>query len=44
MKALLCKHLGPARDLVLEDVPSPTPKPNEVLLDVQAAGVNFPDT
>lgn len=44
MKALLCKHLGPARDLVLEDVPSPTPKPNEVLLNVQAAGVNFPDT
>lgn len=44
MKALLCKHLGPARDLVLKDVPSPTPKPNEVLLDVQAAGVNFPDT
>ncbi|KTT02435.1 NADPH:quinone oxidoreductase family protein [Pseudomonas parafulva] len=44
MKALLCKHLGPARELVLEDVPSPTPKPNEVLLNVQAAGVNFPDT
>lgn len=44
MKALLCKALGPARDLVLEEVASPQPKGNEVLLDVHAAGVNFPDT
>ncbi|MGE8060804.1 NADPH:quinone oxidoreductase family protein [Pseudomonas sp. NPDC089547] len=44
MKAVLCKTLGPARNLVLEDVPSPLPKKNEILLDVQAAGVNFPDT
>jgi len=44
MKAVLCKTLGPARDLVLEDVASPQPKKNEILLDVQAAGVNFPDT
>nr|WP_314876961.1 NADPH:quinone oxidoreductase family protein [uncultured Pseudomonas sp.] len=44
MKAVLCKTLGPARDLVLEDVASPQPKINEVLLDVHAAGVNFPDT
>lgn len=44
MKAVLCKTLGPARDLVLEDVANPVPKRNEILLDVQAAGVNFPDT
>ena len=44
MKAVLCKTLGPARDLVLEEAASPVPKINEVLLDVQAAGVNFPDT
>ncbi|MFJ4383093.1 NADPH:quinone oxidoreductase family protein [Pseudomonas sp. NPDC089408] len=44
MKAVLCKTLGPARNLVLEDVASPVPKKNEILLDVQAAGVNFPDT
>ncbi|PVZ42915.1 NADPH:quinone oxidoreductase family protein [Pseudomonas sp. CC120222-01a] len=44
MKAVLCKTLGPARDLVLEDVANPVPKKNEILLDVQAAGVNFPDT
>lgn len=44
MKAVLCKTLGPAQNLVLEDVASPVPKQNEILLDVQAAGVNFPDT
>ena len=44
MKAVLCKTLGPARDLVLEEVASPVPKKNEILLEVQAAGVNFPDT
>ncbi|SPO69408.1 NADPH:quinone oxidoreductase family protein [Pseudomonas sp. JV241A] len=44
MKAVLCKALGPAQNLVLEDVASPVPKKNEILLDVQAAGVNFPDT
>jgi len=44
MKAVLCKTLGPARDLVLEEVASPAPKKNEILLDVHAAGVNFPDT
>lgn len=44
MKAVLCKALGPAQNLVLEEVASPVPKKNEILLDVQAAGVNFPDT
>ncbi|MDD2049462.1 NADPH:quinone oxidoreductase family protein [Pseudomonas putida] len=44
MKAVLCKTLGPAQGLVLEEVASPIPKKNEILLDVHAAGVNFPDT
>ena len=44
MKAVLCKAHGPARDLVLEEVASPAPKKNEVLLEVHAASVNFPDT
>src|SRR5690606_5496098 len=44
MKALLCKAFGPADTLVLEDLPSPEPKKNEVLIEVHAAGVNFPDT
>ncbi len=44
MKAVLCKAFGPAETLVLEDVASPVAKANEVLLEVHAAGVNFPDT
>ncbi len=44
MKAVLCKAFGPAENLVLEDVASPSIKKNEILLDVHAAGVNFPDT
>ncbi|MBX8474003.1 NADPH:quinone oxidoreductase family protein [Pseudomonas cichorii] len=44
MKALLCKAFGPADTLTLENVDSPVIKKNEVMLDVQAAGVNFPDT
>ncbi|MBX8551343.1 NADPH:quinone oxidoreductase family protein [Pseudomonas cichorii] len=44
MKALLCKAFGTADTLVLENVDSPVIKKNEILLDVQAAGVNFPDT
>lgn len=44
MKAVLCKAFGPAETLVLEEIASPEPKKNEVLLDVHAAGVNFPDT
>ncbi len=44
MKAVLCKAFGPAENLVLEDVPMPEPKKNEILVNVHAAGVNFPDT
>ncbi|MEX6500889.1 NADPH:quinone oxidoreductase family protein [Pseudomonas zhanjiangensis] len=44
MKAVLCKAFGPAETLVLEDIASPVAKANEVLLEVHAAGVNFPDT
>ncbi len=44
MKAVLCKAFGPAETLVLEEIASPEAKKNEVLLDVHAAGVNFPDT
>jgi NADPH2:quinone reductase len=44
MKAVLCKAFGPADTLVLEETASPIAKANEVLIDVHAAGVNFPDT
>lgn len=44
MKAILCKQLGHPSKLVVEEIPSPTPKQNEVLLEVKACSVNFPDT
>lgn len=44
MKALLCKAFGPADDLVIEHIDSPSPKNDEVLIDVHYASVNFPDT
>lgn len=43
MRALLCKAYGGPEDLVLEEVDSPLPGPGEVLIDVHAAGLNFPD-
>lgn len=44
MKAVLCKELGPANKLVVEDVADPEVAPGHVLVDVKAAGLNFPDT
>lgn len=43
MKAVLCKKIGPPDTLVVEQVPSPKPGPNQVVVSVKAAGVNFPD-
>jgi NADPH2:quinone reductase len=43
VKALLCKQFGPPESLVLEDVPSPHAGAGEVVINVKAASVNFPD-
>jgi NADPH2:quinone reductase len=43
MKAVVCKAWGGPETLVLEDLPSPRPGAGEVVIDVAAAGVNFPD-
>ncbi len=44
MKALLCKQFGPPESLVLEDVPDLVPGDTQVVIEVRAAAVNFPDT
>lgn len=44
MRAVLCKELGTPESLVLEEVPGLIPGPGQVLISVQACGVNFPDT
>jgi NADPH2:quinone reductase len=43
MKAVVCKAWGPPDSLVLEDLPDPQPGPGQVVVEVRAAGVNFPD-
>lgn len=43
MRALLCKTLGTYDQLTVETVDEPQPGPGEVLIDVRAAGINFPD-
>ncbi|GHF26806.1 NADPH:quinone oxidoreductase [Kordiimonas sediminis] len=44
MKAVLCTELGPAEKLQVMEIDTPTPGKGEVLIDVKAAGLNFPDT
>ncbi len=43
MQAVLCKANGLPESLELCDVPDPTPGSGEVVLDVHAAAINFPD-
>jgi NADPH:quinone reductase len=43
MKAVLCKSWGLPETLVVEDLPEVVPGPGQIAIDVQAAGVNFPD-
>jgi NADPH:quinone reductase len=44
MKAVLCKEYGPPQSLVIEEVPDLQPGKGQVVVDVKACGVNFPDT
>ncbi len=44
MKAVLCRAYGPPQSLVLEDIAPPVPVDGEVLVRVNAAGLNFFDT
>ena len=40
MKAIVVREFGPAEVMTLEDVPSPSPGPGQVLIGVKACGVN----
>jgi NADPH2:quinone reductase len=44
MKALLSTAAGGPETLVLADLPEPEVGPGDVLIDVKAVGVNFPDS
>ena len=43
MKALLSAQAGGPDSLVLQDLPDPVAGPGEVVVDVHACGVNYPD-
>lgn len=43
VKALLVREHGPIEKLALDEHPDPVPKTGEVLIEVHAASINFPD-
>lgn len=43
MKAVVCDAWGPPGMLKLQELPDLVPGPGQVVIDVHAAGVNFPD-
>ena len=43
MRALVCNAFGPPESLNLEQHHAPLPATGQVLVDVKAAGINFPD-
>lgn len=43
MRAVVCRAFGPPETLIIEERPRPVPGAGEVLLQVQAVGVNFTD-
>jgi len=43
MKMLACTEYGPIENLTIKDISTPIPKKNEVLIEVKACGMNFPD-
>lgn len=44
MQAVVCKAFKTPFELVIEEVADPQAGPGEVLIDVKAAGINFPDS
>ncbi|MBO9501303.1 NADPH:quinone oxidoreductase family protein [Brevundimonas sp. A19_0] len=44
MRAVLSKAPGGPETLVVEEVSDPTPKKGEVIIEVKAVGINYPDT
>jgi NADPH2:quinone reductase len=43
VRAIICNEFGPIDQLTLEERPNPTPGAGEILIEIHAAGVNFPD-
>ena len=43
MRALVCRNYGSPDDLVVEEADDPVAGKGEILVDIKAAGLNFPD-
>ena len=43
MKAIVCKKFAPVSELAWEEVADPVAGPGEIIIDVKAAGLNYPD-
>ncbi len=44
MKAVVCSEFGPPENLTIEELPDPVPGPGQVVVDIRAAAITFPDT
>ncbi len=44
MRAVLCKSFGPPENLTIEEISDLKPEKGEVIINVKACGLNFPDT
>ena len=43
MKAIICKKFAPVSELVWEEVADPVAGPGEIVVNIKAAGLNYPD-
>ena len=43
MRAMICKDWGSVEDLTLEDVPTPVPGDDDILIEIAAVAANFAD-
>ena len=44
MKAVVCSAFGPPENLTIEELPDPVPGAGEVVVDIRAAAITWPDT
>ena len=44
MRAVVCNEFGPPENLTVEEVDDPVPAEGQLVIDVEAAAVTFPDT
>ena len=43
MRGLVCREFGSLDSLTVEELPDPDPGPGEIVVEVRAASVNYPD-